>query len=69
MKFLQNTERIKYQLGNAEETNLQNNSVDLITVASALHWLDHDKFFKECDRILKPGGTLAVNFIFQFSLN
>lgn len=38
---------------------LKDNSVDLVTAAQCIHWFDHDKFFKEIDRILKPGGTLA----------
>lgn len=34
-------------------------SIDLITVAQALHWFDIDAFFAEADRVLKPGGVLA----------
>jgi ubiquinone/menaquinone biosynthesis C-methylase UbiE len=47
-------------LGYAEKTELKDNSVDLVVVAEALHWLEIDKFFAECDRILKPGGVIAV---------
>jgi ubiquinone/menaquinone biosynthesis C-methylase UbiE len=35
-------------------------SCDLITVATAIHWLDTDKFYPEARRILKPGGIIAV---------
>ena len=35
-------------------------TVDLITVAQALHWFDTSVFFKEADRVLRPGGLLAV---------
>ncbi len=35
-------------------------SVDLISVAQALHWFDLDTFFRETDRVLKPGGILAA---------
>jgi ubiquinone/menaquinone biosynthesis C-methylase UbiE len=48
-------------LGYAEKTELKDNSVDLVVVAEALHWLEIDKFFAECDRILKPGGVIAVS--------
>lgn len=37
-------------------------SVDMITGAECCHWVDHDKFFAESYRILKPNGTLAYWF-------
>jgi SAM-dependent methyltransferase len=39
---------------------LEPRSVDLITVAQALHWFDLPLFYAEVDRVLKPGGVLAV---------
>lgn len=42
----------------AENTGLPEHSVDLITVASAFHWFDAEKFQRECQRILKPHGFL-----------
>jgi len=38
---------------------LESASVDLITVAQALHWFDIDRFFAEAVRVLKPGGVLS----------
>ncbi|ESO04635.1 hypothetical protein HELRODRAFT_172300 [Helobdella robusta] len=35
-------------------------SVDLILVCQAVHWIDRDKLFKECLKILRPGGVLAL---------
>lgn len=35
-------------------------SVDLVTVAQALHWLDLGRFYGEVRRVLKPGGAIAV---------
>ena len=32
----------------------------MVTIAQALHWLDRDKFFAECKRVLKNKGCLAV---------
>lgn len=46
--------------GTAENTGLDANSVDLVTVAQAFHWFDKEKFKSECQRILKTGGSLAV---------
>lgn len=37
-------------------------SVDLITGAECLHWVDHPAFFSEAARVLKKGGTLAYWF-------
>lgn len=44
----------------AENTTLQENSVDLVTVAQAFHWFDHQAFKVECQRILKPGASVAL---------
>ncbi|MCL2072158.1 MAG: class I SAM-dependent methyltransferase [Oscillospiraceae bacterium] len=41
--------------GTAEVTMLPDNSVDVITVAQALHWFEPDKFRAECRRIGKAG--------------
>ncbi|KAM1053737.1 hypothetical protein ACFX2I_001150 [Malus domestica] len=35
-------------------------SVDLVTVAQAVHWFDLPKFYSLVSRLLKPGGVLAV---------
>ncbi|CAA6660863.1 unnamed protein product [Spirodela intermedia] len=36
-------------------------SVDLVTVATAVHWFDHEKFYSVVQRVLrKPGGVVAV---------
>ena len=35
-------------------------SLDLVTICQALHWLDLDTFYSEAERVLKPGGVLAV---------
>lgn len=51
---------VKIIEGTAEVTTLPNHSVDIITVAHALHWFDLDAFRVECHRILKPGGLIIV---------
>ncbi|GAB3098274.1 class I SAM-dependent methyltransferase [Lysobacter terrae] len=43
-----------------ERTTLADASVQLIAVAQALHWFDRDAFFRECERVLAPGGVLAA---------
>ena len=51
---------LSYVAMTAEQAALRPASVDLITVAQALHWFDRPQFFGEADRVLRPGGTLAV---------
>lgn len=53
-------DNIKYHVEPAEHSSLKDQSVDLITVAQALHWFDLDAFAIEVDRVLKPGGILAI---------
>ncbi len=50
---------VEYKLGKAEHLDLQSNSVDLLTVAQAIHWFDFDLFFKEVSRVVKPNGVFA----------
>ena len=52
--------KIKFRVASAEASGIDINSVDLITVAQALHWFDIERFFAESCRILRPGGVLAV---------
>jgi ubiquinone/menaquinone biosynthesis C-methylase UbiE len=52
--------RVQYRVSAAEESGLDSNSVDLITVAQALHWFDLPKFWTEAKRMLKPQGIVAV---------
>jgi ubiquinone/menaquinone biosynthesis C-methylase UbiE len=46
--------------GAAEQTNLANASVDLITVAQAFHWFDPVNTRKEFQRILKANGYVVL---------
>jgi SAM-dependent methyltransferase len=51
---------VEYRVGVAEASDLESGTVDLVTVAQALHWLDLDRFYAEVKRVLIPGGVLAV---------
>lgn len=51
---------ITYRAGLAQESGLPDASVDLVTVAQALHWLDRPRFYAEVGRVLVAGGVLAV---------
>lgn len=51
---------IEYRVAPAEDSHLQDQSIDLITVAQAAHWFDLPYFYDEASRVLKPGGVLAL---------
>jgi ubiquinone/menaquinone biosynthesis C-methylase UbiE len=46
--------------GKAEQTFLTGNSIDLITVAQAFHWMARDATKEEFRRILKPEGFIML---------
>jgi len=50
---------IEFRVAPADRSGLRDASMDLITVAQALHWFDMN-FFAEADRVLKAGSVLAV---------
>ncbi|XP_055889152.1 putative methyltransferase DDB_G0268948 isoform X2 [Biomphalaria glabrata] len=57
----QNAENVTFKVSHAENLDfIQSNTVDLVTVAQALHWLDLEKFFSEVFRLLKPGGSFVT---------
>lgn len=45
---------------NAEETGLDPASVDLATAAQAWHWFDTERALAEIERIVRPGGGMAL---------
>ncbi|HEX6397189.1 MAG TPA: class I SAM-dependent methyltransferase, partial [Steroidobacteraceae bacterium] len=51
---------VTYAVAPAERSGLPAASVDLVTVAQALHWFDFDRFYAEVRRVCRPGGLLAV---------
>lgn len=46
--------------GTAENTALECNSINFVTVAQAFHWFDKEAFKKECKRILKIDGKILL---------
>lgn len=52
--------QIRYAVEKAEKSSLPDQSVDLITVANAMHWFDLDVFYAEAKRVLKQGGVIAA---------
>lgn len=51
---------IDYRVEPAEQCSLADASVDLVTVAQALHWFDLDAFHVEVKRVLRLRGVFAA---------
>lgn len=53
-------ENIEYKIFQAENAELDSDSVDIVTVAQALHWFDFVKFYSNVKRVGKKGAIIAV---------
>ena len=51
---------VEFRCAPAEESGLDAASVNLVTVAQALHWFDLDRFYAEVQRVVVPGGVIAA---------
>ncbi len=51
---------VSYSVAPADRSALADRSVDLVTVAQALHWFDVPAFYAEAVRVARPGALLAV---------
>ncbi len=59
-EFLRNETRFHSVNGTAEETNLKDNSIDLVLAGQAFHWFNAEKSKLEFQRILKPNGNVVL---------
>lgn len=56
-----NIPNVEYlELAAEQPLSVESHSVDLVTVAQAIHWFDHESFYREVKRVLKPGGIFAA---------
>lgn len=51
---------ISYMVGTESMPTLGDHTVDLVTVAQAVHWFDRTRFYAEVARVLRPRGVLAM---------
>lgn len=52
--------RVEYAVAAAENCPLGSGTVDLVTVAQALHWFDRDRFYQQVRRVGRQGSVLAA---------
>jgi hypothetical protein len=51
---------IIYKVEAAEQSSLEENSIDLITIAQAFHWFNHKEFFKVAFRVCKQPAMISI---------
>jgi SAM-dependent methyltransferase len=52
--------RVRYRVADEGASGLPDASADLVAAAQAAHWFDMARFSAEADRVLRPGGLLAI---------
>lgn len=51
---------IDYRIATASESGLADESVDVVTVAQAIHWLDHAQFYDEARRVMQRDAAIVI---------
>jgi ubiquinone/menaquinone biosynthesis C-methylase UbiE len=60
LQYAPHKDIIHYALAPAEQQPFDDQSFDLITVSSGVHWFDIDRFLAEARRLLKRNGWLVL---------
>lgn len=60
IKQAKQTSNVTYRVATAENSYLESQSIDLITVGQALHWFDFNKFYTEVRRVAKADALIAI---------
>jgi ubiquinone/menaquinone biosynthesis C-methylase UbiE len=51
---------VQYKVAQAEDVLFSEGSVDLISVAQAIHWFELESFYSVANKVLREGGILAA---------
>ncbi len=60
---------IIYKTERAEQSSIPDNTIDLVTVAQAVHWFDFDAFNKEVERVSKPNAIISLITYYLLRVN
>jgi len=64
LNFATPSAKIHYLVASAEQQPFADNTFELITVSSGVHWFDIDAFLIEANRLLKSKSWLTRNYWF-----
>ena len=53
-------DKVQFMVASAENTGLDTSSFDLVTAGQCWHWFDRVAAMQETQRVLRPGGVLAI---------
>lgn len=60
IEYAERHPRVEYFVSSAEQSPIRDESVDLVTVAQALHWFDLERFYGEVRRVGRPRAVVAA---------
>lgn len=60
LSFAARSDQIRYSVAPAEQQPFPDNTFDLITVSSGVHWFDIDRFLAEANRLLNAKSWLVL---------
>jgi ubiquinone/menaquinone biosynthesis C-methylase UbiE len=60
IRYAMKSPKVSYFIEAAESSSIRTNTVDIVTIANALHWFNFDLFYKEVNRIVKSNGVIAA---------
>jgi len=53
-------EGIEFRVARSDASGLPDQSMDMVTVAQAIHWFDHDSFYREAKRVMRDGAAIVI---------
>ncbi|MFI5252203.1 MAG: class I SAM-dependent methyltransferase [Bacteroidota bacterium] len=59
-RYLRRYPKFRSIAGSAEQTFLNDHSIDILTAAQAFHWFERDNFRRECSRILRGKSVVCL---------